>query len=152
MNQLGPKQTNHDDVIKWKHFLILAICAGNSPVPGEFPAQRPVTQSFDVFFDLCLNKWLSKQSWGWWFETVLCPLSCHCNGVSNIEETNRLATCQPLRKQTVHCLQCDTIVKIKSSWLLVMAWLPLGAKTPANTMTITHFKSSPALFIMDWFC
>ena len=29
---------------------LLAICAGNSPVPGEFPAQRPVTRSFDVFF------------------------------------------------------------------------------------------------------
>ena len=43
--------------------VLLAICAGNSPVPGELPAQRPVTQSFDVFFDLCLNKRLSKQSW-----------------------------------------------------------------------------------------
>ena len=41
---------------------LLVICAGNSPVPGEFPAQRPVTRSFDVFFDLRLNKWLSKQS------------------------------------------------------------------------------------------
>ena len=35
---------------------LLAICAGNSPVPGEFPAQRPVTRSFDIFFDLRLNK------------------------------------------------------------------------------------------------
>ena len=43
---------------------LLAICAGNSPVPGEFPAQRPVTRSFDVYFDLRLNKRLSKQSWG----------------------------------------------------------------------------------------
>ena len=43
---------------------LLAICAGNSPVPDEFPAQRPVTRSFDVFFDLRLNKQLSKQSWG----------------------------------------------------------------------------------------
>ena len=50
-------------------FALLAICAGNSPVPGEFPAQKPVTQSFDVFFDLRLNKRLRKQSWGWWFET-----------------------------------------------------------------------------------
>ena len=41
---------------------LLAICAGNSPVPGEFPTQRPATQSFDVFFDLRLNKRLSKQS------------------------------------------------------------------------------------------
>ena len=37
---------------------LLAICAGNSPVPGEFPAQRPVTRSFDLF-DLRLNKRLS---------------------------------------------------------------------------------------------
>ena len=40
---------------------ILALCVGNSPVTGEFPSQRPVTRSFDVFFDLCLNKQLSKQ-------------------------------------------------------------------------------------------
>ena len=41
---------------------LLALCAGNSPVTGEFPAQKPVTQSFDVFFDLRLNKRLTKQS------------------------------------------------------------------------------------------
>ena len=41
--------------------VLLAICGGNSPVTGEFPAQRPVTRSFDVFFDLRLNKRLSKQ-------------------------------------------------------------------------------------------
>ena len=58
---------------------LLAICAGNSPVPGEFPTQRPVTWSFDVFFDLSLNKRLSKQWWGWWFETPSCPLWCHHN-------------------------------------------------------------------------
>ena len=39
----------------------------------EFPAHRPVTQSFDVFFDLRPNKRLSKQSWGWWFETPFRP-------------------------------------------------------------------------------
>ena len=49
---------------------LLALCAGNSPVPGEFPTQRPVTRSFDVYFDLRPNKRLSKQSWGWWFETL----------------------------------------------------------------------------------
>ena len=60
-------------------FALLAICAGNSPVLGEFPAQRPVTRSFDVFFDRRLNKWLRKQSWGWWFETLSRPLWRHCN-------------------------------------------------------------------------
>ena len=40
---------------------LLAICVVNLPVSDEFPAQRPVTRSFDVFFDLSLNKRLSKQ-------------------------------------------------------------------------------------------
>ena len=50
-------------------------------VTGEFPAQRPVTRSFNVFFDLRLNKRLSKQSWGWWSETQLRSLWRHCNGI-----------------------------------------------------------------------
>ena len=66
----------------WRHQMeafhaLLAICAGNSPVPGD---QRPVTRSFDVFFDLRLNKRLSKQSWGWWFETPSRPVWHHCSG------------------------------------------------------------------------
>ena len=58
---------------------LLALCAGNSPVP----AQRPVTRSFKVFFDLRLNKRLGKRSWGWpwWFETQSCPLWLHCNAL-----------------------------------------------------------------------
>ena len=68
----------------WRHQMetfsaLLAICAGNSPVPGEFPAQRPVTRSLDVFFDLRLNERLSKQSWGWWLETLSCPFWRHRN-------------------------------------------------------------------------
>ena len=47
---------------------LLTLCAGNSPVTSEFPSQRPVTRSFDVFFNIRLNKRLSKQSWGWWLE------------------------------------------------------------------------------------
>ena len=67
----------------WRHQMetvsaLLALCAGNSPVIGEFPAQRPVTRSFDVFFHLSLN----KQSYGWWFETPSCSLWRHCNGVA----------------------------------------------------------------------
>ena len=43
-------------------FALLDISAGNSPFPDEFPSQRPVMRSFDVFFDLRRNKRLSKQS------------------------------------------------------------------------------------------
>ena len=67
----------------WRHQIetfsaLLAICAGNSPVTGEFSSQRPVTRSFDVFYNLRLNKRLSKP-WGWWFETPSCSLWRHCN-------------------------------------------------------------------------
>ena len=58
---------------------LLVLCVGNSPVTGEFPAQRPVMRSFDVFFDLRLNKRLSKQSRGWRFGTPSCSLWGHCN-------------------------------------------------------------------------
>ena len=89
----------HDDVMKWKHF------PHYWPLCGEFtgPQWTPRTKgqwrgalmfsliyvwisplknrdwSFDVFFDLRLNKGLSKQSWGWWFETQSRSLWRHCN-------------------------------------------------------------------------
>ena len=70
----------------WRHQMetfsaLLAFCTGNPLVTGEFPAQRPVTRSFEVFFGLRLNERLSKQSWGWWFETPSRPLWRHCNGI-----------------------------------------------------------------------
>ena len=58
---------------------LLALCVGNSPVTCEFPSQRQVTRSFDVFFDLGLSKRLNKQSRRRWFETPLYPLWCHRN-------------------------------------------------------------------------
>ena len=97
----------------WRHQMetfsaLLAICAGNSPVSGEFPAQRPVTRSFDVFFDLRLNKRLSKQWWGWWFETLLCPLWRHRNGLApHIDIGKRL----PFRSQT----KCVEAVILKTN-------------------------------------
>ena len=63
-----------------KFSALLAICAGNSPVTGDFPAQRPVTRSFGVSFDLDLHNRLSIQSRGWWFETPSRPLRRHCYG------------------------------------------------------------------------
>ena len=69
---------------------LLDLCAGNSPVTGEFTAQRPVMRIFDVSFDIRLIKRLSKQMWGWWFETpsrslwryhigCLCPWQFYLN-------------------------------------------------------------------------
>ena len=73
----------HDDIIKWRHFPNYRPFVQGihwSPVNSR---QRPVTQSFYVFFDLHLNKKLSKQPWGWWFEMPSCSLWCHCNDTNN---------------------------------------------------------------------
>ena len=109
----------------WRHQMetfsaLLAICAGNSPVIDEFPAQRPVTRSFDVFFDLCPNKWLSKQSWGWWFETLSRPLWRYCNVCSDDGSVPNFKTCWrvnrrydliPIVHQSSkrHMMQCSMI-------------------------------------------
>ena len=58
---------------------LLALCARISPVTGEFPSPRPMTRSFAVFFDLRLNKRLSKQSKRRWFETLSRSVWRHCN-------------------------------------------------------------------------
>ena len=65
---------------------LLAFCAGNSPVHGEFPAQRPVTRSFDVFFDLrWIRSWVNNGEAGdlrrhqahydvivmWWIDDII---------------------------------------------------------------------------------
>ena len=66
----------------WRHqmetfSILLGLCEGNLPVVDEFPSQRPVTHSFDVFFYLHLNKRLSKQSRRLWIETPMLPLWRH---------------------------------------------------------------------------
>ena len=69
------------DDIKWNHFpCYWPFVRGNHWSSVNSPAQRQVTRSFDVLFEMRLNKRLSKQWWGWWFETPSRPLWHHCNG------------------------------------------------------------------------
>ena len=98
-------QDLRNDVIKWKHFrtALLALCARNSPVTGEFPSQRPFARNFDVFFDLCLNKRFSKQLWGWWFETASYSLWRHFNVARWVRQldTNYVSNCKIYRKDSI---------------------------------------------------
>ena len=108
---------------------LLVLCAGNSPVTGEFPSQRPVARSFDVFFDLRLNKRLSKQSWGWWFEAPSCSLWRHCNTLGLYKETAKessLSSCPPnltkpkwskYRSNRIVVIRCDVKQRYSKSWL-----------------------------------
>ena len=68
----------------WRHqmetfFALLDVCETNSPVTAEFTSQMPVTRIFDVFFDLPLNKRLSKPTKRRWFEPPPRPLWRRCN-------------------------------------------------------------------------
>ena len=72
----------------WRHQMetfsaLLAPCAGNPPVTGGFPSQRPVMRSFRINFDQHLNKRLTKQSRRRWFETSMRSLWRHCNAISS---------------------------------------------------------------------
>ena len=103
----------------WRHQMetfsaLLALCAGNSPASGEFPAQRPVTRSFDVFFDLRLNKRLSKQSWGWWFETPSCLLWRHGN--DNLWQNLDDASTTPVRARNLK-IHPSTTHQFRVIWL-----------------------------------
>ena len=60
-------------------FCVTGPLCGEFTGPGEFLAQRPLTRSFGVFIDLRLNKRLSKQPCGWWFETPAWSLWRHRN-------------------------------------------------------------------------
>ena len=68
----------------WRHQMesfsaLLALCEENPPVTGGLSSQRPVTGTFDDFFDSHLNKKLSKQSTRRWFDTQLRSSCRHCN-------------------------------------------------------------------------
>ena len=99
-------------ILWWRHqaetfSALLAICAGNSPVTGEFPTQRPVTRSFDGYFNLRVNKQWSKQSWGWWFETPSCPLWRQSNDIVTFLDDSILNGLSP-RQSNHDDMQCMT--------------------------------------------
>ena len=71
----------HHDVIKWKHFSRYWPFVRGIHRSRHIIYYSPRTSNFDVFFDVRLNKRLSKQWWGWWFESPSRPLRRHCNTI-----------------------------------------------------------------------
>ena len=109
-------------------FRVTGPCAGNSPFSCEFPAQKPVTRSFDVFFDLRLIKRLSKHLPGWWFEMLSRPLWRHCNVIGN--QTNFPVPCSQHSAFWWPCsAQCPGHLQIyggPSFGLTCLKWGPVG--------------------------
>ena len=111
--------------------VLLALCVGNSPVTGAFPTQRPVMRSFDVFFDLRLNKRLSKHSWGWWSETPSRPLWRHCNGSESVI--------------TSHSFLCDIMTRLNVTVIrfiyALLGWCSSGMLNLADKQTLYSLTS-----------
>ena len=102
-------------------FRVTGLLWGESPVTGEFPAQGPVTQSFDVFFDLRLNKRVSNPSRRRWFET-------------------------PCAHYDVTVMWCFIVVL---SYSQVMCGIILGLWSHA-VLLVGCFLSSPSLGFWHW--
>ena len=106
----------------WRHQMetfsaLLAISAGNSLVTGEFPSQRPVARSFDVSLICALNKRLSKQSWGWWFEMQSRPLWRHRNELT-LWGRDKMATVSQTTLSNAYSLMKMLWFRLKFHWSL----------------------------------
>ena len=102
-------------------FRVTGPLCGEFTGSGEFPTQRPVTRSFDVFFDLRLNKRLSKQPWGWWFETPSRSLLRQCN----ISDSHWRTLCRfchaPIN--VTHNLHSHTVLSIRCGGTRMVPWV-----------------------------
>ena len=140
----------------WRHQMktfssLLALYEGNPSVTGGFPSQRPVTRSFVVFFDLHLNKRLSKQSISRWFETPSCSLWRHCNGIrviiDNISTTiassdvkNLMIPYSKLYKSKVKCSGLTALSNIP--FCSYSSWLHFGAAYADSFSVLNKIKKT----------
>ena len=117
-------------------FRVTGPLCGEFTGPGEFPTQRSVTRSFDVFFDLRLNKRLSKQPWGWWSETPSSSLWRHRNVPESSVGQNQAITCVRRNTQTI-------IITIRATFVSIN-----GRKVYKHTKTCGRIYASVHLFVI----
>ena len=125
----------------WRHQMetfsaLLAICAGNSPVPGDFP-HKGQWRGVLLFSDLRLNKRLSKQSWGWVFETISRPLWRHRN--------------DSITKRTTSNRNITRIKSFQSFYVFITLWSLTGARAAGPTINLMAVLESRQ-FTMPAFC
>ena len=116
----------------WRHQME-KNCRVTGHLCGEFTGHRWIphtkasdAESFDVFFDLRMNKRLSKQSWGWRFETPSCSLWHNCNGMRG------------LAYHTLHAFKCYIGQRYTGSWLHPISCYSLGSFARIHCMLKFH--------------
>ena len=143
----------------WNIFRVTGPLCGEFTGSGEFPTQRPVTRSFEVFFDLRLNKRLSKQPWGWWFEMPSWSLWRQCNGFCNSAFTiifiggNYFSIDNKTRRliilTNIACyLKFDILIWTKTSWTCSFT-LNNRNYTWLNTYQFSYLKFR---LLAKWYC
>ena len=109
---------------------------------GKFTGPR----SFDVFFDLRLNKRLSKQPWGWWFETPALSLWRHRNVTHwSLEDVAAISNVQQHGGWYLECFEQSSkhcqMISLTSTFAQVMAWcrhVGLDLCRRRSTMSFVH--------------
>ena len=131
-------------------------CEGNSPITGEFPSQRPVTLSYEVFFDLRMNKRLNKPSRRPWFETPSRSLCRHCNADNIIQKKNierhttHTIVSWPNPKQWVIVHNSDLMIIRQSIYILSIITKEMGKlKTHRPTYCIIYIYQRMCLILIS---
>ena len=122
----------------------------------QIPAQRLVTRSLGVFFDLRLNKRLNKQSQGWWFETLSCPLWRHCNvtlmfGVSQLSGyPSSMCYCLASDFRSFVTDNCVGRVQCNKKWNPDLTWNISVFLVVTVINVVSYFRTCPNSFFASW--
>ena len=130
-------------------FRVTELLSGNSPVTGGFPSQRPVTRSFEVFFDLRLNKSFSKQSKRRWFETL--AASCHWQWhqrvliIDNEQKRSKFLNprCWPMREGVTSNVPSDWLSPCSKSCKIIPYYNP---SEQMSFKSMSSIRSNNSLF------
>ena len=123
-------------------FRVTGPLCGEFTGPGEFPSQRPVTRSFDVFFDLRPNKRLSKQPWGWWFETPSWSLWRQCNVNCKHIFIFRCKMAKVLNQVTYEVCELEVINDMTGLWMLWLMACEVSYDMPNHSYDIKDFDKN----------
>ena len=136
----------HNDVIKWKHFThYWPFVRGIHRWPVNSQHKWPVTRNFDVFFDVRLDRWLSNQSWGWWFETPSRQLWRHCNAFSNGVNT---AQCYQTEEPGLYLMQPTSYFTLPGQSIVFNKKYTVSFKTSGRNGTLAAMYLSSNNFLL----
>ena len=136
----------------WRHQIetfsaLQALCEGNPPVAGRFPSQRPVTRGFIVFFDLPLNKRISKQSRRRWFETPSCSLWRHYYGLRTDDRPGEM---QIWKRNFIHIMRATSWILIERS--IFDSYRRLAFSNRCKSMPIAKVIDTCICLFNGWLC